>query len=47
MGDARVFDSQKADSVLRKRNLLCPDLDYEIFSRCMNYAVAAGWGARI
>jgi thioester reductase-like protein len=47
MGDIRVFDSREADSVLQKRNLLCPDLDYEIFSRCMDYAVAAGWGARI
>ena len=47
MRDTRVFDSREADSVLRRRNLLCPDLDFEIFSRCMNYAVAAGWGTRI
>jgi nucleoside-diphosphate-sugar epimerase len=47
MRDSRVFDSRKAESVLRRRNLLCPDLDFEIFSRCMNYAVAVGWGARI
>ena len=47
MCDTRVFDSREADSVLRRRNLLCPDLDFEIFSRCMNYAVAAGWGTRI
>jgi nucleoside-diphosphate-sugar epimerase len=46
MRDVRVFDSRKADSVLRKRNLLCPDLDYEIFSRCMKYAVAARWGGK-
>ena len=45
--DGRVFDSREADSVLRKRNLLCPDLDFEVFSRCMNYAVAAGWGTRM
>jgi len=47
MRDGRVFDSRRADSVLQRRNLLCPDLDFEVFSRCMNYAVAAGWGGRI
>jgi hypothetical protein len=47
MRDGRVFDSRQADSVLRKRRVLCPDLDYEIFSRCMNFAVAAGWGGKV
>ncbi|NWF56365.1 MAG: SDR family oxidoreductase [Syntrophaceae bacterium] len=46
MRDGRVFDSREADSILRRRNILCPDLDYEIFSRCMNYAVASGWGQK-
>jgi nucleoside-diphosphate-sugar epimerase len=46
MRDGRIFDSREANSVLRRRNLLCPDLDFEIFSRCMNYAVTAGWGGK-
>jgi len=44
--DQRVFDCRKTEPILRRRQILCPDFDFEIFSRCMNYAVAAGWGIR-
>jgi nucleoside-diphosphate-sugar epimerase len=45
--DSRVFENQKTEAVLRRRRMTCPDLDFEIFSRCMNYAVAAGWGSKL
>jgi nucleoside-diphosphate-sugar epimerase len=45
--DQRVFDCRKTEPILQRRQILCPDFDFEIFSRCMNYAVAAGWGTKI
>jgi nucleoside-diphosphate-sugar epimerase len=45
--DRRVFDCRKTEPVLRKRQIFCPDFDFEIFSRCMDYAVAARWGAKV
>jgi hypothetical protein len=45
MRDTRVFDNQKAQSILSKRDMVCPDFDFEVFSRCMNYAVECGWGS--
>jgi nucleoside-diphosphate-sugar epimerase len=45
--DQRVFDYRKTEPILRRRQILCPDFDFEIFSRCMNYAVATGWGTKI
>lgn len=45
--DQRVFDCRNAEPILRRRQISCPDFDFEIFSRCMEYAVAAAWGRRI
>ena len=45
--DKRVFDCRKTEPILRRRQIFCPDFDFEIFSRCMNYAVATGWGTKI
>jgi nucleoside-diphosphate-sugar epimerase len=45
--DQRVFDCRKTAPILRRREIFCPDFDFEIFSRCMNYAVAAGWGTKL
>jgi nucleoside-diphosphate-sugar epimerase len=47
MRDSRIFENQKAGSILKKRNILCPDFDFDIFSRCMRYALEAGWGAKL
>jgi nucleoside-diphosphate-sugar epimerase len=47
MQDTRVFDISNAAPFLEKRGLVCPVFDYEIFSRCMDYAVEAEWGARL
>jgi nucleoside-diphosphate-sugar epimerase len=45
--DGRIFDKQKMEALLKVRGLSCPELDYEIFSRCMQYAVDVDWGARL
>ena len=45
MIDTRIFDDRKTRSILSKRGLVCPDFDFEVFSRCMNYAMECGWGS--
>jgi len=47
MRDRRTFEMVRAREVLVKRGIICPDFDYDIFSRCMRYAVEADWGARL
>jgi len=42
--DARVFEHDKTDAILEKKGMRCPEMDYHIFSRCMDFAVDAGWG---
>ncbi len=46
MRDKRVFGTEASGPVLSNRGLSCPEFDYGIFSKCMAYAVATGWGAR-
>jgi nucleoside-diphosphate-sugar epimerase len=45
--DQRVFETEKSGPILAKKNIFCPDFDYEIYSRVMTYAVEAGWGAKL
>jgi len=45
--DSRIFECTKAESILQKRQIACPDFDFDIFSSCMRYAVASGWGAKL
>ena len=47
MQDVRSFDTANAAAVLEERGLVCPEFDYEVFSRCMEYAVEADWGSRL
>ena len=47
MQDTRMFDMANAAPFLEKRGIVCPAFDYGIFSRCMDYAVEAEWGARL
>ena len=47
MQDTRMFDMANAAPFLGKRGIVCPAFDYGIFSRCMDYAVEAEWGARL
>ena len=44
MRDKRVFHNEKTRSILEKKNITCPDLDYEVFAKCMQYAIDTGWG---
>jgi len=43
MQDTRSFDTANAAPILGKRGLVCPVFDYEVFLRCMDYAVEADW----
>ncbi len=43
ISDARVFEATNSRPLLRQRGVTCPEFDYEMFARCMLYAVEAGW----
>lgn len=47
MRDLRVFEAGNAAASLERRGLECPEFTYEVFARCMEYAVEADWGARL
>lgn len=42
--DDRIFDDTQARGILDKNNVTCPGLDYEIFSKCIKYAIEMDWG---
>ena len=45
MQDLRTFEIKNAAPILERHGLICPEFDYAIFARCMDYAVEAGWGS--
>jgi nucleoside-diphosphate-sugar epimerase len=45
--DTRIFGSENTEDILGKRGITCPDLDYQVFDRCMQYAIEADWGNKI
>lgn len=45
MQDTRTFDMEHSRPILEHRGITCPELDYEMFSRCMDYAIEVGWRA--
>lgn len=47
MQDARTFDGSQAGPILEKRGIACPVFDYDMFARCMDFAVRVGWGASL
>ncbi len=47
MKDVRTFDTAASGPILARRGIVCPELDYDVFVRCMDYAVRTGWGARL
>lgn len=47
MKDRRIFETKRAGPILERRGVRCPDFDYGMFARCMTFAVACGWGARL
>lgn len=47
MRDIRIFETAKSRPVLEQKGLVCPEFGYDIFARCMTYAVESGWGSRL
>jgi len=47
MTDTRIFDTAKSRPLLERRKLVCPDFAYDVFAKCMTFAVEAGWGSRL
>ena len=45
MRDRRVFGREVSGPILERLGLACPAFDYEIFRKCMVYAVSTGWAA--
>jgi hypothetical protein len=43
MSDRRKFSTGKSRELLQQLRLSCPPFTYEVFRRCMNYAVDLGW----
>ncbi|NJD56880.1 MAG: NAD-dependent epimerase/dehydratase family protein, partial [Nitrospirae bacterium] len=46
MMDDRIFEDRKAREVLEQKDIECPDFDFGMFTRCMNYAVRSEWGQK-
>ena len=47
MRDRRSFEVKNAAAALERRRLVCPEFTYEVFARCMGYAIETDWGARL
>jgi nucleoside-diphosphate-sugar epimerase len=43
MSDRRVFATEESGPILKRVGLSCPTFTYEVFQRCISYAVAAAW----
>jgi nucleoside-diphosphate-sugar epimerase len=43
MSDRRMFAMEKSGPILKRMGLSCPLFTYEVFQRCMSYAVAVAW----
>jgi len=44
MRDKRVFSDENTQRILGKQGITCPELSYDMFDRCLNYALEADWG---
>lgn len=45
MSDRRTFATDRAAPLIARAGLRCPAFGYQLFERCMSYAVAVDWGA--
>jgi hypothetical protein len=45
--DERVFNDEKAGKILKKHNITCPELDYEVFQKCVSYGINVEWGKQL
>lgn len=43
MADSRRFTTARADAFLNGRGITCPEIDYAIFKKCIDYAVKNQW----
>ncbi|MBF0298640.1 MAG: SDR family oxidoreductase [Oligoflexia bacterium] len=44
MLDSRKFENYRTKKILNKYNIICPIFDYQIFEKCMKYALEVDWG---
>jgi nucleoside-diphosphate-sugar epimerase len=47
MRDTRTFEDKKAQAILSRKNVACPDFDFDVYSRCMRYAIECKWGTEL
>jgi nucleoside-diphosphate-sugar epimerase len=47
MQETRSFDMTNAAPILDRHGLVCPAFDYDVFARCMAYALEADWGSKL
>ena len=45
--DGRKFDASNTTPLLQVSGIHCPDLDYPVFKRIMDYAMETNWGKDI
>ena len=46
MSDRRTFTADRSAPILSGAGVACPAFTYDVFERCMSYAVEADWGGR-
>ena len=42
--DLRRFDATNTNKILSKYNIKCPEFDYNLFEKIINYAIKTNWG---
>lgn len=47
MSDSRIFAMDISRPILEKNGIVSPKFDFDVFSRCMAYAVKTRWGAEL
>lgn len=47
IADLRRFSMKNTKGILDKQNIECPRFTYDVFDRCMSYAVAMRWGKNL
>ncbi|MFC1861069.1 SDR family oxidoreductase [Chloroflexota bacterium] len=46
LSDTRIFENRKSAKISEKYNIACPPFDFDIFSKCVDYAIKVGWGKK-
>jgi hypothetical protein len=47
MADLRIFTTENTAPILQKKMISCPKLTYDVFERCMRYAIDMEWGKKL